>query len=726
MNEGPPAKPVGMSVLLKGHKFPPIDPLPKEVVSDPPVREPLVNLKEAEKFLNALAGDGPVTFQTFDDKGKDKSLIRIMHGTFGECSKELTDLNRRGAGIYVMVNEGDGKGRKEVNVVAVRALLLDLDGSPLEPVLEWTVKAHIITETSPGRYQCFWVVKDFPLDKALLSTVQEAIRTKFGGDPKVTKDLNRVMRVPGLFHNKKEPYLSKLLQVNDHPPYSTEEILKALDIDAGGPKPKKVVSNKPIVEPVIPEGSRNSTLTSLAGAMRKKGSSVEAIIMALQVDNEQRCEPPLETDEVATIAESVSRYKPTEIPPMQAGQKFFPMPYIGAIMNQFKIIGHAGQFYRYQDGVYRLWAEQEVSKHIMGLLGNHARQHQVKEILGMLETSCNGSGEVNRPGLLNLNNGVLDPKSGQLHAHSPEYYMTTQIPVEWNPKAECPSFEKFLQQVLPEEGQRTLLMQLFGYALTADTSFHKGFILLGSGANGKSVCMSILQALLGPNWSATGLSQLKQRFAIAELRNKTANISSEINVKDFVDDATIKQIISGDPIQADRKHKAPVKFSPMVKLIITANSLPKTFDKSHGYFRRWVILPFEITIPEEKQDRTLAQRIIENELSGVLRRSVVALRGLYESGNFTIPESSRNALRDYEREMNPALEFFEERVKTRPGQDLLLKDLYEQYRYWCHSTGHQRMTNQKLRDVFEKHYRVKKERNSKGIVFRGYRVVDEK
>jgi P4 family phage/plasmid primase-like protien len=722
MNEGSPQRSGGLTPLIKA--IFPEDPVGKKIVSDLREPEAFGNLEDAEKFLKALADDSLVTFQTFDDKGKDKSLIRIMHGSLSEHLAELIDLNRRGAGIYSMVNLGDGKGRKEKNVVAIRDLILDLDGSPLNPVLEWILKPHLITETSPGRYQCFWIVIDFPCDKALLSAVQGAICTKFEGDPKVTKDLCRVMRVPGFFHNKKDPYLSKLVQVNDHPPFSKDEILKELDVNPSKTKPQKTASRKGDVGKVIHEHDRNDSLISLGGTMRRRGFSGEAIEAALQVENTIKCDGPLEPEEVSDIAKSAAKYDPAALP---IGRDFHPMPYVHAIREEFAVIAHEGEFYRYKNGVYEQWPRQEIDQLILALSFESARPRHCDEIRKSLETVCYTSPEqVNKAGLLNLKNGILDPKTAELHEHSPEHYMTTQIPVEWDPQAECPTFDRFLKKVLPEEDQRTLLMQIFGYSLTTDTRFQKAFILLGEGSNGKSICIKILEALLGSACSAIELSDLKSQFLIAELQNKTANLSSEQNTKDFVQDAMLKKIISGDSLVAQRKFKDPFKFRPLAKLILTANRLPKTYDRSYGYFRRWIILRFEITIPEEEWDLDLDSKIIKSELSGVLRKAVDALRGLYKFNKFAIPESSKRAIADYEREMNPMLVFFEEYVEERSGSVVSLQEIFTQYQTWCHFNNHKPVGSQKLREGFEKKFGVQKTRISQGRIFRGYfcRKVD--
>ncbi|WP_158089451.1 DNA-primase RepB domain-containing protein [Magnetofaba australis] len=169
---------------------------------------------EAQRFLDLLAPREDFTFQTFDDAKdrKSKGLINILHGSLEQHAEELAELNRQGAGVFVMVNEGDCKGRKAQNVIRVRASFIDLDGAPLEPVLEGPERPHIIINTSPGRWHCYWVVEGVALDD--FKKVQQQLIKRFNADTSVT-DLPRVMRLPGFYHMKSEPFQTKIQEPND-------------------------------------------------------------------------------------------------------------------------------------------------------------------------------------------------------------------------------------------------------------------------------------------------------------------------------------------------------------------------------------------------------------------------------------------------------------------------------------------------------------------------------
>lgn len=167
------------------------------------------NQKETSSFFDLLTEGEDFTFLTLDDKGQDKSLISERHGSLEDHYEHLWNSNQQGAGIFCTVNRCDGKGRKKENVISVRALFIDLDGAPLQPVYEG-LEPHIVVNTSPDRYHAYWLVDDVELDE--FTPLQKALIKKFNSDPHV-HDLSRVMRLPGFYHHKKEPFLTRMVTI---------------------------------------------------------------------------------------------------------------------------------------------------------------------------------------------------------------------------------------------------------------------------------------------------------------------------------------------------------------------------------------------------------------------------------------------------------------------------------------------------------------------------------
>lgn len=178
------------------------------------------DLQMAQKFLAALDPEGVFTFQTFDDDPirKLRTFAKVFHGSLDEHKDNLAQLNADGAGIFVMVNKGDGiihpgasTCRRAANVVQVRKFVLDLDGSPIEPVHAANPAPEILVESSLGKWHAYWQAIDCPL--VVFKAAQIRLAAKFNGDPSV-KDLPRVMRLPGFFHQKETPFMTNLVSIN--------------------------------------------------------------------------------------------------------------------------------------------------------------------------------------------------------------------------------------------------------------------------------------------------------------------------------------------------------------------------------------------------------------------------------------------------------------------------------------------------------------------------------
>lgn len=268
-----------------------------DAINAPPLAVP----DDAAWLLDLIAGSGCVTFQTFDDsKSGRKGLTRVLHGSLAQNAAVLSALNDRGAGVYFMVNGGDGKGRKAANVRTVRALFVDLDGSPLQPVLDGPLKPHATVESSPGRFHAYWLVTGISLEQ--FGKLQSAIASMFGGDPKV-KDLPRVMRLPGFLHLKGEPFACKVLSLERRPRYSIQTIERAFPAVA---EPARATKAK--LPEFIPEGERNQTLFDLARGFVGKGFDLAGVNKRLQRINAERCRPPLCATEVDAVVLSAHEH----------------------------------------------------------------------------------------------------------------------------------------------------------------------------------------------------------------------------------------------------------------------------------------------------------------------------------------------------------------------------------------------------------------------------------
>lgn len=290
--------------------------------------------------------------------------------------------------------------------------------------------------------------------------------------------------------------------------------------------------------------------------------------------------------------------------------------------------------------------------------------------------------------LINLQNGTFEisPKGTQLRPFERSDFLTYQLPFEYNPQAKAPLFEAYLNKVLPDIERQKVLAEYLGFVFIKHGSNRlkeeKALILYGTGANGKSVFFEIVSALLGAantsNYSLQSLTNDNGYFR-AKLANKLVNYGSEINGK--LESAIFKQLVSGEPVEARLPYGEPFTLRHYAKLIFNCNELPKDVEHTNAYFRRFLIIPFDITIPPQEQDKQLHTKIIQHELSGVFNWVLNGLNRLLEQKRFTHCEAVNQAVEQYKSQSDSVKIFIDENeYQSSPTDYRLIKELYMEYR----------------------------------------------
>lgn len=297
--------------------------------------------------------------------------------------------------------------------------------------------------------------------------------------------------------------------------------------------------------------------------------------------------------------------------------------------------------------------------------------------------------------LINLRNGTFEisAKGTILRPFNASDFITYRLPFDYNPDSVAPIFMAYLNRVLPDKQSQTVLAEYMASIFIKHGSKilkeEKALILYGSGANGKSVFYEVCNALLGQeNTSSYSLEELtdKSGYYRAMIANKLVNYASEINGKLQAD--TFKRMVSGEVIPARLPYGKPMQLRQYAKLIFNCNELPKDVEHTNAYFRRFLIIPFEVTIPEEEQDKTLHVKIIENELSGVFNWVLDGLYGLLDQKHFSECEAARNAVEQYKLDSNSIQMFLDEKQYSKSATKYeRIKDLYPDYRLFCIEDG---------------------------------------
>ncbi|WP_369753337.1 phage/plasmid primase, P4 family [Flavobacterium sp. WC2409] len=313
--------------------------------------------------------------------------------------------------------------------------------------------------------------------------------------------------------------------------------------------------------------------------------------------------------------------------------------------------------------------------------------------------------------LINLLNGTFEitPTKRGLRPFDQKDFITHQLPFEYEPEATAPLFQKYLDEVLPDPDKQKVFAEYCGYIFIKPSvlKLEKMLILYGTGANGKSVFFEILNALLGTenisNYSLQSLTNDNGYFR-AKIGNKLVNYASEINGKLETD--IFKQMASGEPIEARLPYGDPFILNEYAKLIFNCNELPKDVEHTNAYFRRFLIIGFDVTIPEDRQDKQLPQKIIKNELSGVFNWILKGLDRVLEQKNFSKCEAIDNARSDYEKQSDSVQLFITEMdFKISVNEYILISELYPQYKMFCIEDGYRPVGKTKFIQRL-KHYKI--------------------
>jgi len=449
-------------------------------------------------------------------------------------------------------------------------------------------------------------------------------------------------------------------------------------------------------------------MTSLAGTMRRRGAS-EAAILAALVEENTRCDPPLDLAELKGIARSMARYQPKPIkaanrrPGEQCqaaakefidGKTFIP-PRLGRhILEQIPFLNltkekTTGHLHSYHDGVYLRDGAARVAELAGAILGDAYRDNRAEETIRWLEMKARMDPErANRhDGLVNVRNGMLDWQSGQLLPHDPEYLSTIQIPTEFDPGARCPQIETFLLTTLPDDCIE-MTLEWLGYLLIPSTKQQKALMVVGPGENGKSTFLDFIRLFLGAqNVSGIPLQELAEhRFKRAELQGKLVNMFADLDAAALERSSYFKMIVTGDEIDAERKYGHPFTFKPFSRLIFSANAMPASYDRSKAFYRRWLIVPFPNCFEGDDADRDMLNKITTSqELSGLLNLAIEYLRKLTARGYFDEPATVVKAMNIYKQTSDPMAAFLEECCYTDDDKVLEVGKtaLYEAYTEYC-------------------------------------------
>ena len=705
------------------------------------------DLQPAARFLALLSDDEAFTFQTFSDSpdakarkkaASDKAgyptdpLARTMHGTLADLGNELLRRNAAGAGIYVTICKTDGSGwRRGENITTVRAVFADLDGAPIAPVRACGLEAHLIVESSPGKWHAYWWVHGLALEQ--FEGVQRAIAARFNGDGAVC-DLPRVMRLPGFFHRKEEPFLTRIDTVNATQPYSVAQILAEFPPVLPERKPLSGEA-KPDTDPVLHalnergyyvaakrgedgahhikcpwhEGHTNGDPAAMyweAHTGRKAGAGFKCMHDSCAQRKIQDVR-----DFLGLIPALVESFRCTDVGNAQrlVARHGADMRYV-VEAKQF-IIWRNGRWEWDDDGeamrrakdaarsiddevraapderrpALRAWAtKSEGHDRLRSMIALAQSEHGVPIHVSELDRDQY---------LLGALNGVVNLRSGGLRVPRREDLITKLAPVEYRPDATCPTFDSFLERILPSAAVRAFVQRLAGYMLTGDISEQCFVTAYGTGANGKSTFVEVMHAMLGDYAMKTEMATLLHkdqdsvRNDLARLRGARLVSSVEIARSRQLNEQLIKELTGDDRITARFLFKEFFEFTPEFKLFIAVNHKPEVHGTDEAIWRRVILLPFEQYIPPEERDKQLLHKL-RGEMPGVLNWALAGCMEWQRSG-LQPPEEVIAATQEYREEQDLLSNFLVSWTVIDAKAKAAAGELHRAYVLWCRDNGEQ-------------------------------------
>jgi len=408
-------------------------------------------------------------------------------------------------------------------------------------------------------------------------------------------------------------------------------------------------------------------------------------------------------------------------PVFYENRKFLPNEFAKYLINEsgeyFITPRDTEVIHRYENGVYRPGGATYIKEMIERAVdGKSITSRSVSEVIGHIQrrTYIDRDEFDKNIDEVVVKNGVLNTKTFEFTEHNPDEHYLLQIPVNYDPDAECPKFVKFLSEILHDKVERNTIIELFGYCLIKNYSIQKWFMFLGSGSNGKGTLLSTMRTFLGAeNISAVELQEFEKPFSVAELYGRLANIVGDLSAKELYHSGRLKSLTGGDLLMAEKKFENPFRFVNHAKLIYSANELPRTFDGTLAFWRRVMLINFKETFIGTNDKKDLWREFTtDDELSGILNLAIEGIQRLRANGRFSKDNSVEEVEEFYIRNSDPVTAFFMDCVETTNDVEdyISLQALHTAFVEYCKQYRFMDLSIRKFNTSVRNNFRLRESR----------------
>lgn len=363
--------------------------------------------------------------------------------------------------------------------------------------------------------------------------------------------------------------------------------------------------------------------------------------------------------------------------------------------NRIKVTKGDRQIYRYDKelGYYvndgEEWIRQRLNSQHNGI-----SKYWKNEIIDIIRDTY--SYKINRDEfdddiyLINLKNGIYDIREKALIRHTPDKLFLSQLPITYNKNAKIDKIKDFLDSIFRTNPEYIdTVQELFGYCLLKDYPIQKAFILEGSGGNGKSTLLNLLQAMLGDeNVCNVNIDDIASghRYVAHNLYGKLANISIEVGNKILKETRVFKMATGGDVLMGEKKHIDVFEFRNFAKLIFAVNEIPRAYDESNAFYRRWLPIEFREKFEGENEVTGLINQLTtEEEISGLFNWSLEGLYRLLENGNFTGTTKETEVRQWWHSHTSNVYGFIKNCYEPDEKSKIPKEDVFDDYSKYCHA-----------------------------------------
>jgi putative DNA primase/helicase len=437
---------------------------------------------------------------------------------------------------------------------------------------------------------------------------------------------------------------------------------------------------------------RNQALFNYILTLTANDFTVEETRECIRILNKYVLKEPLSDDELEVILRDEAFQKPVFF----MGSTFLFDKFATYMKNNNHVVKINGQLHIYREGVY-INGYKEIEADMITLIPN-LKKTQRREVLDYMELIVEER-EQSDARYIAFNNGVYDIVSGELLPFSSELVITNKIPWNYNAEAYSELADTTLNKLAcGDRAIRMLLEECIGYCFYRRNELGKAFILTGDKSNGKSTFLDMVKTMLGDrNISALDLKELGDRFSTAMTFGKLANIGDDIG-DDFLQGSQVsifKKIVTGNRIKAERKGQDPFEFNPFIKLLFSANDIPRMKDKTGAVLRRLVIIPFNARFSTEDADYDpfIKYKLIQpDSMEYLIVLGIEGLKRVIINNQFTKSEQVQHQLSEYEEENNPIIAFISE-VGVDAIENEATGDVYKRYQVFCAENSMTPMSN---------------------------------